>query len=73
MNFWKSFFNVKSTILLLSLTVFIALVGVFDHKGDTFEFYTFTGIILCHLMLWGLETNQSMNKYFDWHQKKNGL
>nr|DAF03278.1 MAG TPA: hypothetical protein [Caudoviricetes sp.] len=73
MNFWKSFFNVKSTILLLSLTFFIALVGVVNPKLDNFELYTFLGIIMTLLSLWVIETNQSMNKYFDWHQKKNGL
>ena len=73
MNFWKSFFTVKSTILLLSLASFIVLAGVLNPIWDNFELYTFLGIIMTLLSLWVIETHQSMSKYFDWLQKENGL
>lgn len=72
MNFWKSFFNVKSTILLLSLAAFV-VVGAVLNPESMFETVILLVIVVTLQCLWAIETTKSMNKYFEWFQRKNGL
>ena len=72
MNFWKSFFNVKSTILLLSLTAFV-VVGAVLNSESMFETVILLVIVVTLQCLWAIETTKSMNEYFEWFSKKNGL
>lgn len=70
MNFWKSLFNVNSTILLLSTLVFLYIGTQFINPSSAVETWLFVLIECLLLLVWVLETNKHMNKYFVWEENK---
>jgi hypothetical protein len=70
MNFWKSLFNVNSTILLLSTLVLLYIGAQFINPSSAVETWLFISIECLLLLVWVLETNKHMNKYFVWEENK---